>query len=36
MLPRTVIRRFDCILENTKDAVVQKNKELHQRVQGKR
>lgn len=28
ILPLTVIRRFDCILENTKDAVVQKNKEL--------
>jgi len=28
ILPLTVIRRFDCILEKTKDAVVQKNKEL--------
>ncbi|MFZ5945119.1 MAG: type I restriction-modification system subunit M [Bacillota bacterium] len=29
ILPLTVIRRFDCILENTKDAVVKKNKELN-------
>lgn len=29
ILPLTVIRRFDCILEKTKDAVVQKNKELN-------
>lgn len=28
ILPLTVIRRFDCILENTKEAVVQKDKEL--------
>lgn len=28
ILPLTVIRRFDCILEKTKEAVVQKNKEL--------
>jgi len=28
ILPLTVIRRFDCILEKTKDAVVQKNREL--------
>lgn len=29
ILPLTVIRRFDCILEKTKDAVVQKNRELN-------
>ena len=29
ILPLTVIRRFDCILEETKEAVVQKNKELN-------
>ncbi len=29
ILPLTVIRRFDCILEKTKEAVVQKNKELN-------
>ena len=29
ILPLTVIRRFDCILEKMKDAVVQKNKELN-------
>ncbi len=29
ILPLTVIRRFDCILEKTKDAVVQKNKDLN-------
>ena len=29
ILPLTVIRRFDCILEITKEAVVQKNKELN-------
>jgi len=29
ILPLTVIRRFDCILEKTKDAIVQKNKELN-------
>ena len=29
ILPLTVIRRFDCILETNKDAVVQKNKELN-------
>jgi len=28
ILPLTVIRRFDCILEKTKDEVVRKNKEL--------
>lgn len=28
ILPLTVIRRFDCILEKTKDEVVKKNKEL--------
>jgi type I restriction enzyme M protein len=28
ILPLTVIRRFDCILERTKDAVVEKNKNL--------
>jgi len=28
ILPLTVIRRFDCILEKTKDAVVMKDKEL--------
>jgi len=28
ILPLTVIRRFDCILEKTKEAVVQKNKDL--------
>src|SRR5665647_845416 len=29
ILPLTVIRRFDCILEKTKEAVVQKNRELN-------
>lgn len=29
ILPLTVIRRFDCILEVTKEAVVKKNKELN-------
>ena len=29
ILPLTVIRRFDCILEPTKEAVVQKNKDLN-------
>lgn len=29
ILPLTVIRRFDCILEKTKDAVVQRNKDLN-------
>lgn len=29
ILPLTVFRRFDCILEETKDAVVQKNKDLN-------
>ena len=29
ILPLTVIRRFDCILDKTKDAVVQKNKDLN-------
>lgn len=29
ILPLTVIRRFDCILEETKEAVVEKNKELN-------
>ena len=29
ILPLTVIYRFDCILEKTKEAVVQKNKELN-------
>lgn len=29
ILPLTVIRRFDCILEKTKEAVVQKDKELN-------
>src|SRR5674476_728530 len=29
ILPLTVIRRFDCILEPTKDAVVEKNKNLN-------
>jgi hypothetical protein len=29
ILPLTVIRRFDCILQATKEAVVQKNKELN-------
>lgn len=29
ILPLTVIRRFDCILEKTKDAVVHKDKELN-------
>lgn len=28
ILPLTVIRRFDCILEKTKEAVIQKDKEL--------
>lgn len=28
ILPLTVIRRFDCVLEKTKDEVVKKNKEL--------
>lgn len=29
ILPLTVIRRFDCILEETKDAVLEKNKNLN-------
>jgi len=32
ILPLTVIRRFDCILEKTKEAVVQKNRELNVEV----
>ncbi len=34
ILPLTVIRRFDCILEKTKDAVVEKSKNLNVALKG--